>query len=60
MEATRSVLDILEELVEALGMAWGELTIQVADRQVTLLRQGNTLKPEQLARLPAAAARPAG
>lgn len=61
-EGERSVLDLCAELVAALGMSFGELTVRVVGGEVTLLRQGLTLKPDALAQMPAAAgpARPAG
>lgn len=43
--------DAAKALVSALNVRWGELTIQVVDGEVTVLRSAHTLKPAELADL---------
>ncbi len=44
--------DAAEALVAALELRYGEITIQVSDGEITVVRQGTTIKPTELARLP--------
>lgn len=49
----RSVLDICTELVRSLGLRFGEVTIQATGGTVLIVRHGTTLRPEDLAEMPA-------
>jgi predicted regulator of Ras-like GTPase activity (Roadblock/LC7/MglB family) len=57
----RTVLEAAEALLDALGVgAYGEVTIQRIDGRVALVRRGETLKADDLSRLPAVPEPPAG
>jgi hypothetical protein len=55
-DGTRSALDVAAELVAVLGVDFGEVTVQVLDGEVVLVRQGMTMKPADLENIPARAA----
>jgi hypothetical protein len=44
----RTALDAARALVAAFSLSYGELHLQVAAGEITLVRAGSTLKPEQL------------
>jgi hypothetical protein len=48
----RTVLDAATAVVEALDVRFGEVTIQVVAGEVVLIRQGTTMKPEDLSAIP--------
>ena len=44
----RTALDAARALVRAFGLSYGELRLSVAAGEITVIRAGSTLKPEQL------------
>jgi hypothetical protein len=48
----RTVIEAANAIVAALGIRYGEVTIQVTDRDVVLVRRGEVLKPSDLEDLP--------
>ena len=47
-----TALEAAQALVEALDLRFGEVTVQVTDGSITLVRHGTVLKPADLERLP--------
>ncbi len=44
-----TALEAAEALIRALGIRYGEVTVQAVAGEVRLVRRGETLKPEDLA-----------
>ncbi len=44
-----TALEAADALVRALGIRYGEVTVQAAAGEVTVVRRGETLKPAELA-----------
>lgn len=47
-----NVLDAARAIVKALGVAFGEISLQVSGGEIVLVRQGVTMKPADLAQIP--------